>query len=199
MRACSLLFFRRTLRFRPRYAHIEMTTACILFISKRQGRASEMAIDIAERKPAYRTAEGEALPLLSGWLKKRSRARRSWVPRHFRVDPEECRLYYSHRAPDGTVGAAVGATVGGPTGAAGAEGPEAPGAFRSFARALSSTYYRQSPLSPTLPISLYPSPPSLLTPPPRPTAGSSTGRRPPSLGSTSGNPTTRGAPLSRPD
>jgi hypothetical protein len=45
-------------------------------------RAEDIAIDMASAmtapQPVYRTADGEALPELKGWLRKKSKKRRSW-------------------------------------------------------------------------------------------------------------------------
>jgi hypothetical protein len=52
-----------------------------------------------EKREVFHTAEGASIPVLSGWLKKKSRNRGAWDRRYFRVAPEEMRLYYTHRGP----------------------------------------------------------------------------------------------------
>jgi hypothetical protein len=60
-----------------------------------------VAIDMgsAEKRTVYRSSDGEVLPPLSGWLRKKSRKRGAWDRRHFHIDVEQKRLYYLQKVP----------------------------------------------------------------------------------------------------
>jgi hypothetical protein len=58
-----------------------------------------VTISVPADAVAFRCVDGDPLPVLSGWLKKRSRRTRSWDKRFFYVDPDEKRLYYIQNGP----------------------------------------------------------------------------------------------------
>ena len=78
----------------------------------------------SEKSPVYRAVDGEVLPVLAEWLRRRGRTTGSWDRRYFRVDPDTQRLYYLTKGP---VDVDVDCSVG---------------VFSSLGKALSSTYHK---------------------------------------------------------